>query len=224
MSESPAEKIFRSVRAVGFIKPAIKPQVDRVFADSLQVMGTAFWLKEYKLLVTCMHVVQDLLGQPPEAFRLLVVGNHGNYTRALIDSIDFNHDLAILKLPNDVPQTILDTESGTGLEIASENPTVGTQVGYAGFPLGTQLMGATHAPTFSQGIVASEIRIDNGRKNIQISGPVAGGFSGSPIVSIENGKLLGVLSNSPSREAGAAGIFMATSWAHVRALAEMAVS
>jgi V8-like Glu-specific endopeptidase len=57
------------------------------------------------------------------------------------------------------------------------------------------------------------------RKEIQISGPVVGGFSGSPVVDTESQKLLGVVSNGPTQ--GAGNIFMAISWEHVRAIAAL---
>ena len=63
------------------------------------------------------------------------------------------------------------------------------------------------------------------RKEIQITGAVAGGYSGAPVVLKEDSsKLIGVLSSGPSAPGAQGNIFMAISWAHVKALAELAKS
>lgn len=217
--------VYKSVRAVGTLRPKFQPNQGKVFADQLEVRGTAFWLKGYNILVTCAHVIQDLLASPIEISGLLVVGNLGNYLPAKVGFVDFNHDLAVLYLPPDTPQAVIDNESKDGLEIAEEYPMVGTQVAYVGFPLGLQLLNSTHSPTYAEGVIGAKLRNHPTKKEIQITGVVTVGFSGSPIVSkAENNKLIGVLANSPSREAGGASIFMTTSWEHVKALAELTKS
>ncbi|OGH74141.1 MAG: hypothetical protein A3C90_03435 [Candidatus Magasanikbacteria bacterium RIFCSPHIGHO2_02_FULL_51_14] len=227
MSNTPAQLnsplVYKAVRAIGILKPKFQPSQGKIFIEDLDVIATAFWLKNYKVLITCAHVVRNLLGAPVEITGLLVVGNKGNYSRAVIDTVDLGHDLAVLRLA-DASQEIIDRESTDGLEIVHGYPDVGSQVGYAGFPLGQQLLNSTHAPTYAEGVVGAQLRQYGIRKNIQISGAVTGGFSGSPVVLKDSDKLVGVLSNSPSKEAGNASIFMATSWEHVQALAELSKS
>lgn len=215
--------VYSAARAVGVLKPKFQPNVQgKIFSDSLDVRGTAFWLREYKVMLTCAHVVQDIPSLPIETAGLLVVGNHGNYLRAMISVVDFDHDLAVLRLPPDTGADVVSNESANGLEIADSDPQVGTQVGYAGYPFGTQLLSSTHAPTYSEGVVASSVRRSGVRKQIQVTGSVAGGFSGAPIVSLADPlKVAAVLSNSPHAAAGNAGIFMGISWEHVRAIAEL---
>ena len=196
-----------------------------MFADTLDVRGTAFWLKEHKVLITCAHVVQDLVVTPIEIAGLLVVGNQGNYTRAVVGALDFDHDLAALYLAPETPAEFQQRELADGLDLAAASPVVGCPVAYAGFPFGTQLLSTSHAPTYAEGVVASEIRTQPRRKQIQISGATAGGFSGAPIVDRNNPtQVVAVLSNSPSREAGQAAIFMGISWEHIKALASLATS
>jgi len=213
--------VYQAVRAVGTLRPKIQPSSGRVFADHLDVRGTAFWLKDYKILITCSHVVQNLAVAPVEIAGLLVVGNRGNYQRAMVGLVDFDHDLAVLHLPPDTQQQVIDAEAATGLEITDSYPTVSTEVAYAGFPLGEQLLNSTQAPTYAEGVVGAQLRDHGRRRDIQIAGAVIGGFSGSPVVLKSSNKVVGVLSNSPSREAGTANIFMAVAWEHVKALAEM---
>jgi len=195
----------------------------QVFADSLDVRGTAFWLKNEKLLVTCAHVVQELLGAPLEVSGLLVVGNQGNFQRATIGVVDYVRDLAVLNLI--APPQFIESEAATGLLIAQSYPDVGARVGYAGFPLGQQLLASSPDPTYAVGVIGTQVRQQGNRKDVQISGPVVGGYSGSPVVAEEKpDSVVGMVSNSPSPEAGQAGIFMATSWKHIAALAQLANS
>jgi hypothetical protein len=64
---------------------------------------------------------------PVEVAGLLVVGNAGQYKRAVVDIIDHRHDLAVLTLigNNNAPSA------------------------YAGFPMGNQLLNTVHSPTYS---------------------------------------------------------------------------
>jgi hypothetical protein len=224
--------VYKAVRAVGVLRPKLQatPLPGQAFADRLDVRGTAFWVKSAGVLVTCAHVIQDLVVVPIEIAGLLVVGNGSGYHRATIGSVDFDHDLAILRLPPETPPDFMDREIADGLELADSVPAVGAKVAYAGFPFGTLLLSTTHSPTYAEGVVGSDLRQGQDRnapyrREIQVSGSVAGGFSGAPIVSGEQpGHVVGVLSNSPSASAGQASIFMGVSYAHVKALAALARS
>jgi len=217
--------IYTAVRAVGVLKPKFQDQPvgGKIFADSLDVYGTAFWLKHEKVLISCAHIVRGLAEAPLELAGLLVVGHQENYIRAAISAVDFAHDLAVLRLV--ATPEIVDRESATGLRLADGYPEVGARVGYAGFPLGSQLLDVSQDPTYAVGVIGTQKRLNGERKSIQISGPVVGGYSGSPIVQeTRPDEVIGIVSDSPSREAGQASIFMATSWEHIAALARLAVS
>lgn len=218
--------IFKIVRAVGVLKPKFQiSQRGTVFADELKVMGTGFWLKEYKVIVTCAHVVAHLASIPIEVAGLLVVGNRGNYLRAMIGSVDHDHDLAILRLPNDTAPDILEKESADGLLLESGYPSIGDAVSYCGFPLGNQLLDTSHSPSYAEGVISSQMKAQSFRKVFQITGTIAGGYSGAPVVAKNSpNNLLGVISNSPSEAAGNAHIFLAVAWGHVKALAELSRS
>ncbi len=214
--------VFSAARAVGIMKPRFRPgQNGSVFADELKILGTAFWLKDYKVLITCAHVINDLVGAPVEVTGLLVVGNNGNYSRAVIDVIDLRRDLAVLRL--EAASEIVENESQSGLELDVLDPKVGTRVAYAGYPLGEKLITDKHAPTYAEGLVGSTERMGKDKKReIQITGPVVGGFSGSPIVAVEDGrKVLGIVSRGPSETKD---IFFAVSAKHIKALADLAIS
>ncbi len=204
---SSAPVVYGAVRSVGILKP---------FADRMNVVGTAFWLREARALVTCAHVVNDLLVGPSAG--LLFIGQHdGRVDRASIDLVSFRHDLALLRLV-EAPQDYIEEQALTGLVPAAAHPAVGTPVAYAGFPYGDQLLSASKAPTYSEGVVAATLRLAGGTKQVQITGPVAGGFSGSPVtLRTAPDQVVGVLANGPS-SSDSANIFMAISWEHLRAL------
>ncbi len=217
--------IYAAVRAVGVLKPRFQDQPvgGKVFADSLDVYGTAFWLKNEKGLITCAHIIRGLAEAPLELAGLLVVGHQGNYVRATISAVDYAHDLAVLRLV--ATPEIVESEAATGLRLASSYPEVGARVGYAGFPLGRQLLDASQEPTYAVGVIGTQKRLNLDRKSIQISGPVVGGYSGSPVVQeARPDEVIGIVSDSPSQEAGQANIFMATSWEHIAAIARLAIS
>ncbi len=216
-------QVYRAVRAVGVVKPTYVPQTSN-FGNNLQVIGTAFWLKEYKVLITCAHVVQGLLSGTLEQTGLLVVGNLGKYARAAIASLDLAHDLAVLQITGE-SQEFIEAEAASGLEIVGAYPQVGRAVGYAGFPMGSQLLNSIHSPTYAEGVVAVQLREGPIRKEIQITGAVAGGYSGAPVVLKDDpSKLIGVLSSGPSAPGAQGNIFMAVSWTHVEALAKLSKS
>lgn len=222
MADKSEPEVYRAVRAIGTLKPKFQQNQGKIFVDQLDIKGTAFWLKDYKILITCAHVVQDIALSPVEIAGLLVVGNLGNYQPALVSIIDFAHDLAVIHLPPDTPKEVLEKEAADGLEIVNNYPEVGEEISYTGFPLGLQLLDKQHSPTYAEGVIGAKKREDGFKKQIQIAGAVAGGFSGSPIVlKSDKKKLIGVLSNSPSKEAGDANIFMAISWEHVKSVAEI---
>ena len=62
-----------AVFSVGTFKPKFNPGNGKVFSDELSILGTAFLSDESKALVTCAHVVDNLLKQPLELAGLLGV-------------------------------------------------------------------------------------------------------------------------------------------------------
>ena len=220
-----------AVRAVGLVKPIFDTTHRGFLPPQLQVIGTAFLLKEQRIIITCEHVVRSFVNFPIEISGMLVIGKQGNYFPVSIDSVDFVHDLAILRFiknsnsSDEEFKVFLDTEFSTGLELINEYPEVSTRVGYAGYPLGTQLLNQKHDPTYSEGVVGIKLCKDDFRKEIRITGPVVGGFSGSPIVLKDDPKkVIALVSNSPTKEAGNANIFSGISWEHIKAIAELAKS
>ncbi len=209
-----AELLKEFVVSVGTFKPKFNPQNGKVFSDELNIFGTAFWVGSPSVLVTCAHVVDDILKSPIELAGLLIIGYKGKYYRTAVGLIDHQHDLAVLHVADPIERGNL------GLELSESYPKTGTSVSWAGYPLGNFLLNSTHEPSYNEGVVAIPKREEALRKNVQISGTVVGGYSGSPVVEKESGKLIGVVSNGPQNT----GIFMAISWEHVSAVVALAKS
>lgn len=216
-------EVCLSARTVGVLKPTFDPAQRGFKAPEITVLGTGFWIKGKAIFITCAHVVDHILGAPIELAGMLVVGGNGvEYKKAIISSIDFSHDIAILSIEAD--ENYIKQQYDQGLEINEEEIEVGEEVAYAGFPLGNQLLNQKHSPTYTEGVIGQEILSAIGPKWIQISGPVIGGYSGAPIVLKESGKVIGMLSNSPSKEAGNASIFKSVHWKHLKSIVELTES
>ncbi len=216
-----APYVCSAVRTVGIIKPQFNPQTNDFLPPKLTIKGTGFWLKDKKAFITCAHVVQDIIGAPVEVSGMLVVGGNGvEYKKATISILDYIHDLAILNIEAD--ENYLMQQVLSGLDICEETISVGEDVAYAGFPFGNALLNARHTPTYAEGLVGTEILEDTLPKTIQISGAVAGGYSGAPIVLKRDlTKIIAVLANSISDQAGSANIFRGIHWKHVKELFEL---
>lgn len=208
------ELLKEFVVPVGTFKPKFNPQNGKVFSDELNIFGTAFWVDSPSVLVTCAHVVDDVLKSPIELAGLLIIGYKGKYYRATVGLIDHQHDLAVLHVADPIER------AATGFELVTSYPGTGKNVSWAGYPLGNFSLNQTHEPTYNEGVVGISKREEPMRKSVQISGTVVGGYSGSPVVEKESGKLVGVVSNGPQN----AGIFMAISWEHIAALVGLAKS
>ena len=224
--------ILKAVRAVGIIKPKFDPQQQGFIPPQLEILGTAFLLKDSKIIVTCAHVIQRIINLPVELGGMLVIGKEANYQPILIDNVDFVHDLAVLRFRKNTqtPQAMFDAmvnaEFNNGLLISENDPVVSDGVMYAGYPLGNILLNSKHDPSYSEGVISvCDRKNDFGRKEFQISGSIVGGYSGAPVtLKSDPQKIVGIVSNSPSKEAGTAGIFMAVSYQHIKALAELSGS
>lgn len=216
--------VCRAVRCVGTIKPQFDAKNKSFRAPTLSVSGTGFWLKDSKAFVTCAHVVEGMLRGTIDQTGMLVVGGNGcDYQKATVAILDYAHDLAVLSL--DVNKDYIELQCQSGLSLVDKQFNVGDKVAYAGFPFGNELLNSKHSPTYSEGIVGTEVLEDTIPKTIQISGAVAGGYSGSPITLRDDpGKVIAVLANSPSVQAGQASIFQGISWKHVKEICDLAMS
>ena len=215
--------VYGAVRCVGALKPVFDAQQNGFLPPELTVAGTGFWIKDFGCFVTCAHVVNQYLGRSIDESGMLVVGGNGqSYQRATIGVVDYQHDLALLNIKFSDKEDFK-KEVNTGLSIAIGDPNIGQGIAYAGFPFGDELLDANQSPTYSEGVVGKEVLHSLRRTEIQFTGPVVGGYSGSPVVlKAEPNKLVGVLSNGPSDHGNTGNIFRGIHWKHVLALCELA--
>lgn len=213
--------VYGAVRCVGTLKPVFDSKSSGFLPPELNVSGTGFWVKDYGCFVTCAHVIEDIIGVSIDLAGMLVVGGNGfPYQRMSFSIVDLQHDLAVLEPYERTKE--LKAQMEMGLSIARGDPSVSEPIAYAGFPFGRGLLDARHTPTYSEGIVGKQVLRQSGRTIIQCTGPVVGGYSGSPIVTKDNpGALIGVLSNGPVEKGNTGNIFRAIHFSHVKRLCEL---
>lgn len=220
---SSANYVYEAVRCVGTLKPVFDPNANGFYPPELRVSGTGFWVKDYGCFITCAHVIDDYLGKSIDESGMLVVGGNGHsFQRAKIFIVDYQHDLALLDVKcSDNNERKQDIDAG--LTFIDRDPIVGEQIAYAGFPFGQDLLNAKHSPTYSEGVVGKEILHTNRCTEVQFTGPVVGGYSGSPVVlRIDRRRLVGVLSNGPSDGGNTGDIFKGIHCKHIIELCKMA--
>lgn len=210
-----ANILSNNVASVATFKPKFNPQSGKIFSDELNVLGTAFWAGDKKVLITCAHVIEELTKSPVELAGLLVIGYKGNFYRASIGIVDNQHDIATLDIIDD-----FDVEQIPGIAVSKKYLSVSSKVAWSGYPLGNFLLNQVHQPTYNEGVVGIDKRVEKFRKYVQISGTVVGGYSGSPVIDSISGNLIGVVSNGPENT----GIFMAVAFEHIEALINLKTS
>lgn len=212
--------VYWAVKPVWILRPKFNVSL-RNFDISIDVIGTAFRLKNEKCLITCAHVVENMLWSSIEQTWVLYVGINGwQFLQANIASIDFSHDLAVLHLL--APNEVIANESLSGLELASIYASVWSKIWYAWFPWWNILFTWwITTPTYAEWVIWNQIRDKWSRKDIQITWTVFWWFSWWPIVSLDDNKLVWVVSNSPRQDMWQAWIFMWVSFEHVEAIARL---
>lgn len=216
--------VYDAVRCVGSLKPVFDPRKNAFNAPELTVDGTGFWVSEYGLFVTCEHVIRNYLGRSVDEQGMLVVGGNGHqFERAQITAVDFQHDLALLRVRFPTKE-IFEKEIRTGLGIATVDPVVSASVAYAGFPFGQDLLDSMQSPTYAEGCVGKNVLHEGvGRTEIQFSGPAVGGYSGAPVVLKDcPNRVVGVLADGPVDNGNTGNIFRGIHWKHILALCQMA--
>lgn len=135
--------------------------------------GTAFFIGREGHLITSRHVLEGA------CFAELPFAGGYNFAYDLVAE-DADADLVELdvrfKYPGAYP---------TGLPLATRLPPAGTRVVVLGSPLGLEL-------SASEGIVSGLPVVPPYGRVIQITAPISPGSSGSPVVSVSTGEVLGV--------------------------------
>ena len=182
-----------SVVAIGLYTP--------LESDGNQVLGTGFVVGNGKWVITNYHVVSKILDPQIVQHYVAIHGEGRNVTaqKAEIVDIDPVHDLALLKISNELKP----------LKMGSETLLKpGNEIAFTGFPLGAAigLYPATHKGLISaitpdaiparnadQLTVSMLKRLKKPELVYQLDATAFPGNSGSPVYNIETGHLVGVI-------------------------------
>ena len=191
----------------------------------LNIVGTAIQTGTGKL-VTCLHVVDDIVKRNSEGYAIVsrtLPENTIYRTACSFDSSlaikyvrpgqkkwDAGVDLAVIPfVPRDRHDNVIDTPSivwGDSTKLG-----VGNRVLIGGYPYGTDLFKITQTnrgviqPSFFDAIVSAIIPAQNERETrlIQLSTPAAGGMSGGAVFDPETGAAYGMITSSLQNSNGA---------------------
>jgi len=209
-------------------------EVNEMFSIQTHIMGTGFYLKNKPFVVTCYHVIAKCMDpvnmQSPHSvhsikdegqrfIQNLLVGSENGKEKAVIVAIDPKHDLALLEVK--ISENHRKEESACGFELAKDYPKIGERVGYCGYPIADLICRESIQPTYAEGAAGSYVQRTKSINKIQISGPIIGGFSGSPIFSRYKQRIVyGVAYDSAAdNETGRSEIFFGVGYEHIANLA-----
>jgi len=149
-------------------------------AGDSNIRGTGFFISSDGYVVTAKHVVSELNTEDIEV-------KDRNGTRYEVDQVfmDEGSDVSLLKIKSGTKHTT--TAFGY-----FENLEIGDEIGVIGFNPGF------NTPLLHKGIVSAKGLDENGLKIFTINSFANKGNSGSPVFSLETGRILGVLSSRKS--------------------------
>ena len=232
-----ASKVGRSLLPIGVYDPSIPmwnyegslkeiSNRDEDFEQYLiNIIGTAIRTGTGKL-VTCLHVVDDIIKQKLKGYALInrtlssntiihtscPFGSALKYVRPGQRKGDAGVDLAVIPfVPRDNHGNIIDTPSISIVWGDSTRLGVGDRVLIGGYPYGTDLFKMTKTnrgfiqPTFFDGIVSAIIPAQNEKETrlLQLSTSAAGGMSGGVVINPETGDAYGMITSSLQDVSGA---------------------
>ncbi|XP_075697678.1 peroxisomal leader peptide-processing protease [Rhinoderma darwinii] len=162
-----------------------------VLVDSGQAWGTGVLLGS-KLVLTCRHVIRNLLKVSVRIYHPKIPTGHQTYKRyqaikgrVLFATQEFSpYDIAVIELeetiPN-VPEPVLASGYSTGEDVYI--------VGFGG-------LGERCGPSVTSGVLSAVISVSNVPVMLQTSCAVHGGSSGGPLFAAESGELLGIVASN----------------------------
>ena len=166
--------------------------------DSALFMGTAFLVHPKGYLLTAAHLLHDFREKLYVAAR-----DYGDDFAPMqtdtvvplpaeVRQIDHDHDLALLRITDGTEVTMPDHVIGVPSALAP-----GAVVSCLGFPFGFYHV---YNLVVNQGIVSAKMQSPNGTGLILIDTPMLDGMRGGPLVSVHDGRVVGVLSGRFSPE------------------------
>lgn len=164
-------------------------------------VGTGFLCHSKGYILTCAHSINltDKLAiippQPLNEFNQLTL-DRVQTINVTVAQHNSKNDVALLKIviptPLAVPPNILGNENISP---------IGSSVCYLGFPFGQS---GLHTLKVSQSIISSKVKSQNGTKQFQLDAMVHEGNSGGPLIDLQSGQIIGIISGrfSPTGNGG----------------------
>ncbi len=171
----------------------------------ISVRGTGFIITEDGKFITNAHVYKKIPEKEMQYIGVSVPGetNEKNLTRydrykVELLKIDEDNDVALMKIVTDKPIKFSVVEKLEDSESVKE----GEEIVYIGYPLATEMlnMGFGLTMTTNKCIISSIKRrgVDGSLHFFLVDTHTNNGSSGSPVFSLENGKLIGIVSGKIS--------------------------
>lgn len=154
-----------------------------VYKNDYVSNGSGVIITKNGYALTCRHVVDG-------AKKLMVkISNAGCapvFVRAQVHSVDPKNDLAIIKLQEG-------TYYYAELDLDRKEPVLGENIAIYGYPFGSQMSDSTLQlnVSYSRGYVASNQTLGGQRRTL-LDITARSGNSGSPVTSLDNGKVIGI--------------------------------
>jgi serine protease Do len=154
-------------------------------------IGSGFLCHSKGYILTCAHSINltDKLAilppQPLNEFNQLTLDRVHPIDVTVVQHDPVN-DVTLLKIVN--PPSLSVPNNIFGNETTSQ---VGSSVCYLGFPFGQH---GLHTIKVSQSIISSKVKSENGTKQYQLDAMVHEGNSGGPLVDLQTGQIIGIIS------------------------------
>jgi S1-C subfamily serine protease len=173
--------------------------------DSIEVLGTGFICHSKGYIISCAHTINltDELGiiTPSDinSFNPMTQ-ERANFIPVTIAQYDAQNDVALLKLPENTPLHVPTNIFG--------NPSaqeIGTSIACLGYPFSHF---GQHTLKITSGIVSSKVINKEGTKQFQIDSMIHECNSGGPLIDLQTGKIIGVVSGRFSPAGNGGGLMM----------------
>ncbi|HAU08061.1 MAG: hypothetical protein UW46_C0014G0004 [Candidatus Yanofskybacteria bacterium GW2011_GWF1_44_227] len=200
------ELIKKNMEAVVMIDLQMPGEGDQ---KKISIRGTGFVVTKDGKYVTCAHVYDQILPNEyqylgvavPEGVDEKGIMHYKRYKTKLIGELDRENDVALMQITLEPGESDVEFKTIEGIEKA-ESVNEGDDVAYIGYPLATELLGMGFGITMTTNkcIISSIKRrgVDGSLHMYLIDTHTNNGASGSPLLSLDTGKVVGIVSGKIS--------------------------
>lgn len=170
--------------------------------NTVEFLGTGFLAHDKGYILTCSHIINQtdlivaLLPPSLNTFNPMTLSRVNLIPLTLVQNNPIN-DVALLKINNpDIGVKVLQNLFGETMTLEC-----GSNIATIGFPFGYESL---HLQSINQGIVSAKTVTANGVKLIQFDSMIHEGNSGGPLLDVQTGKVIGIVTNrfNPTKGGG----------------------